>query len=86
MKKSLTLILLLAGLSATAQKLPAKATIVLTDKQVMTIDSAINNTAQMMDSKSQTNRFIMVFQPLYEQIRKQMVVDTVKTTVAPKKP
>lgn len=86
MKKSLTLILLLAGLSATAQKLPAKATIVLTDKQVMTIDSAINNTAQMMDSKSQTNRFIIAFQPLYEQIRKQMVVDTVKAKTAPKKP
>lgn len=78
MKKPLTLLLLIAGLSASAQKLPSKVTVTLTDKQVLTIDSAINVTAQSMDSKSQTNRFIGAFQQLYEEIRKQMVVDTGK--------
>ncbi len=78
MKKLLTLTLLIAGLSASAQKLPAKVTITLTDKQVLKIDSAINSGASWTDSKGATQWFGNAFSPFYEQVKKQMVVDTVK--------
>lgn len=60
------------------KKLPTKVTIVLTDKQLLRIDSAINVTASQIDSKSRTEVFVRAFEPLYLQVQKQMVVDSVK--------
>lgn len=78
MKKLLTICLLTASISASAQKLPSKVTITLTDKQVLRIDSAINAGASWTDSKQATTWFGKAFDPFYEQVRKQMIVDTAK--------
>jgi len=78
MKKLLTLTLLIVGLSVSAQKLPVKVTITLTDKQVLKIDSAVNAGQSWTDSKQATQWFGNAFSPFYEQVRKQMVVDTAK--------
>lgn len=86
MKKLTTLFLLCASIGVSAQKLPSKVTITLTDKQVIRIDSAIRATANMMDSKTMTNNFIKPFDPLYEQINKQMIVDTTKVKQSNNKP
>ena len=77
MKKLLT-ILLLAGLSASAQKLPAKIKIELTDRQFLSLDSAINFANTWTDSKSKSEAFVLRFQPVYDQVRRQMVIDTLK--------
>jgi len=82
MKKLLTITLLIAGLSASAQKLPAKATIVLTDRQILRMDSAINAASTWTDSKQATSWYSASFTALYEQIRKQMIVDTAKVKQA----
>lgn len=89
MKKTAILTALIAlSITVNAQqaKLPAKLKIDLTDKQVLRIDSAINAAATWTDSKGATNWFTKSFQPLYEQIRSQMILDTVKVKTAPKKP
>ena len=78
MKKLFTLSALLFSISATAQKLPAKVTITLTYKQVLSIDSAINAGQSWTDSKQATQWYGQRFAPFYEQVRKQMIVDTLK--------
>jgi hypothetical protein len=78
MRKLLTLTLLIAGLSASAQKLPSKVTITLTDKQVLRIDSAINAGASWTDSKGSTQWYSKAFESFYEQVRKQIIIDTAK--------
>lgn len=80
MKRPLILLALLGSLTAVkAQtKLPTKATITLTDKQVIRIDSAINIAMSRDGSKQFTNWFLQSFNPFYEQIKLQLVVDTAK--------
>lgn len=79
MKRTIyTIALLGMAISASAQKLPSKVTITLTDKQVLRLDSAINAGANFIDSKQATQWFSSSFTPFYEQVRKQMIVDTAK--------
>lgn len=77
---------LIVSVKASAQKLPSKVTITLTDRQILRIDSAIKATANMMDSKTMTTNFITPFNPLYEQINKQMIIDTTKVKQSAGKP
>lgn len=80
MKKSITTLTLalVASASFAQQRLPAKVTLSLTDKQILRIDSAINLGSNSMDSKSQTKWFVESFSEFYNQVRKQMVADTTK--------
>jgi len=78
MKKLFTVSALLFSISAMAQKLPSKVIITLTDKQVLSIDSAINAGQSWTDSKQATQWYGQRFAPFYEQVRKQMVTDTLK--------
>jgi len=78
MKKLLTICLLTASISASAQKLPSKVTITLTDKQVLRIDSAINAGQSWTDSKGATQWYIKSFEPLYIEVRKLFITDTLK--------
>jgi len=72
-----TLSIVLFSIAASAQqKLPAKVTITLTDRQVMSIDSAINAGSTWTDSKQATQWYGQRFAPFYEQVRKQMATDT----------
>lgn len=79
MKRTIyTIALLGMAISASAQKLPSKVTITLTDRQVMRMDSAIGAGSNWTDSKQATQWFGNSFAPFYDQVRKQMIVDSVK--------
>ena len=80
MKKStITLIMVAATVGAFGQaKIPAKVNITLTDKQLLKLDSAVQVTANNMDSKQGTVNFLKAFEPIYLQVRQQMAADTVK--------
>lgn len=78
MKKSILPILLIAGLSASAQKLPEKVTIVLTDKQVLKLDSAIQIISGQLDSKQLTKFLQDAALPVFQQVRAQLVADKPK--------
>lgn len=78
MKYILTTLLISSALFASAQKLPSKVTITLTNRQILRIDSAIQAGANWTDSKQATNWYQASFADLYAQIRKQMINDTTK--------
>lgn len=88
MKKIILTLCLIGSLSAVkAQmkpKLPATVKFVFTERQILTIDSAINTGASWTDSKASTIWYSKAFTPFYEQLNKQLVVDTIK--VKPKTP
>jgi len=74
MKKLILIPTLLLTTTLFAQQhLPAKAGFVLTDKQIMRIDSAINLMANQLDSKQATSWFTKSFEPIYTQVRKQLI-------------
>jgi hypothetical protein len=85
MKKLLiTIAILTASITLKAQQhLPAKVKIELTEKQVMRIDSAINMASNQIDSKQFTLWFGKLFEPIYSQLRQQLVTDTVKKVKKP---
>jgi hypothetical protein len=81
MKKTIiSLILVVATTAAFAQqkKLPEKVTITLTQQQILKIDSCVRVASSNMDSKRQTEWFISGFTPIYEQVNKQLIIDSVK--------
>lgn len=81
MKKTIITALLIAAISpafSQQKKLPARVTIVLTEREIVRLDSAVTIGSQWTDSKGATNWFMASFTPVFEQIRKQMVIDTVK--------
>jgi hypothetical protein len=75
-KLKLIIPILLCALAGSAQKLPSKVTINLTDKQVLRIDSAIQAASNWTDSKGATQWYIKAFEPFYIEVRRQL--DTVK--------
>jgi hypothetical protein len=81
MKKTILTTIAILGLLTSVkaqQHLPSKVSMTLTDKQIMRIDSAINLAQGSMDSKSQTNWFSASFVPFYNEVRKQLITDTLK--------
>ncbi len=77
MKRTFTILLLIAGLSASAQKLPSKVTVTLTWQQFLSIDSALGTAYTWQDSKSQTAAVVKRFEPFYIQVNKQ-IADSAK--------
>lgn len=84
MKKATLLFTFLSiGFAASAQTaptkhLPAKVTIALTAQQIMRLDSAAQAINGNIDSKRTTEYILSSFSPIWLQVQKQMVVDTVK--------
>lgn len=78
MKYILTTLLISSALFASAQKLPSKVTITLTDRQVLRIDSAIQAASNWTDSKQATQWYIKAFEPFYIEVRRQLTIDTTK--------
>lgn len=68
---------------AQQKHLPKQVTITLTSQEVMRLDSAVNFASNTIDSKHASQWFQLAFAPFYQQITKQLVVDSVK--VASKK-
>lgn len=91
MKKSISTILLAfaitCGYAQTKQPtVPKIVTIVLTDQQVLKLDSCIRYGQSVIDSKSATAWYTNGFEPFYIQVKRQMVADSVKVVPVNKKP
>jgi len=81
MKKTIiTAIFVVAAPAAFSQNkhLPAKVTITLTAQEALRIDSAVQAGANSFDSKKASQSFGMAFAPFYQQVSRQLVVDSVK--------
>lgn len=91
MKYIITIALAFTVLASNAQTasqkhLPAKVVIILTDRQVLKLDSALNIVSGQIDSKSMTKYLQDAITPLYQQIGQQMGVDSIKVKPTVKKP
>ena len=85
-KQLLTIAGLLLAVTLKAQTLPKEVVIKLTDKQVLRLDSAVCIVSSQIDSKSLTQYLNSAIEPIFNQVRLQLVAEKPKEITKPIKP